>query len=347
MRTLAEAHIVDEKLVRERWKPAVPTAVFDTYWRFAAERQSILFKRLGGCPWPWTTDTILQRHKFTNAYRAADRVSQYLIKHVIYKGSQSPEELFFRVVLFKLFNRIETWELLGEKVGPIIWRGYCFEAYDKALSEAMAIGTRIYSAAYIMPPGSRVFGFARKHRNHLKLVERMMEDEVPRQVSQTRSMQEAFELLRSYPTIGDFLAYQLVTDINYAEITDFSEMEFVAPGPGARDGIRKCFADLGGLTETEIIRRVFERQEGEFERLALDFQSLWGRALQFIDCQSLFCEVDKYARVAHPEVRGVSGRTRIKQRYRPKDQGLEYWFPPKWNLNEAVETWKRENVSRA
>lgn len=52
-------------------------------------------------------------------------------------------------------------------------------------------------------------------------------------------MQPAFELLRSYPTIGDFLAYRFVTDINYSEVTDFSEMEFVIPGPGAREWLAK------------------------------------------------------------------------------------------------------------
>ena len=31
---------------------------------------------------------------------------------------------------------------------------------------------------------------------------------------------------------------------------------------------------------------------------------LRGRRLQLIDCQNLFCEVDKYAVVAHPGVRG-------------------------------------------
>ena len=53
----------------------------------------------------------------------------------------------------------------------------------------------------------------------------------------------------------------------------------------------------------------------ESDRLGLEFRSLWGRRLQLIDCQNLFCEVDKYARVRHPEVVGVSGRTRIKQKY--------------------------------
>ena len=46
-------------------------------------------------------------------------------------------------------------------------------------------------------------------------------------------------------------------------------MEFVVPGPGALDGIRKCFSDLGGLTEADLIRVVTERQEDEFERLGL------------------------------------------------------------------------------
>ena len=77
--------------------PLRPTEVYDTYWRFAYERQEIFFRRNEGLPPPWTEDPIFMRYKFTNAYRASDRVSQYLIKHVIYRGDQSPEELFFRI----------------------------------------------------------------------------------------------------------------------------------------------------------------------------------------------------------------------------------------------------------
>src|SRR2546428_7672364 len=69
--------------------------VFWTYWRFAAERQAIFFRRLRD-PFPWTHDQILQKFKFTNAYRASDRVSQYMIRNVAYQGEQSASELFFR-----------------------------------------------------------------------------------------------------------------------------------------------------------------------------------------------------------------------------------------------------------
>ena len=164
----------------------------------------------------------------------------------------------------------------------------------------------------------------------------MMADETPRRIANASSMQQAFEILRSYPTIGSFLAYQFVTDLNYSEMVDFSEMEFVIPGPGAIDGIHKCFADLGGLNEIDIIELVTDRQEVEFERLGLKFRTLGSRFLQLIDCQNLFCEVSKYARLKHPEVDGISKRKRIKQIYRPLEKPIEYWYPPKWNINQLI-----------
>jgi hypothetical protein len=231
----------------------------------------------------------------------------------------------------QLSRKIETWELLSKKQRRISYADYSFDRYDRVLPGAIAQGQRIYSAAYIMPSGNGTFGATRKHRAHLKLLERMMEDELPYRVAETRSMFAAFKLLRSYPMIGDFLTYQDVTDLNYSTLTDFSEVEFVVPGPGARAGIHKCFESLGGLNESDIIKVVTDRQEAEFERLGLHFESLWGRPLQLIDCQNLFCEVDKYARIKHPEIVGVSGRTRIKQKIRPNLSAIDYWYPPKWS----------------
>ena len=319
-----------------RHRPSIKVSeVYDSYWHFAAQRQEIFFRRIRSPLPPWTSNPVLTTYKFTNAYRASDRVSQYLIRNVIYRDDlpDSPREVIFRILLFKLFNKIETWELLEKSFGPITFEDYGFEHYDKALTQAMQDGHRIYSAAYIMPPGSRSFGRVVKHQNHLLLLEHMMQDELPGQLAQARTMKEGFEKLRAYPTIGDFLAYQFVTDINYSEITDFSEMDFVVPGPGARNGLQKCFIDKGGLKEPELIRLVDDLQEEEFERLELDFQSLWGRRLQLIDCQNLFCEVDKYARVMHPEIEGCTGRKRIKQKFRPTLAPIELFYPPKWKLN--------------
>ncbi|MGN6369022.1 MAG: nucleotide kinase domain-containing protein [Phycisphaerae bacterium] len=316
--------------------PAVPTVVFDTYWKFATERQRIFFNRVEGKKQPWTDDPILIQHKFTNAYRASDRVSQYLIRNVIYQGDQSAIELLFRILLFKIFNKIETWEWLVHTVGPISFREYSFQRYDQALKRAMGAGTAIYSAAYIMPSAGAVFGCPKKHSNHLKLIEKMIGDGLASRLRDCRSMQQAYELLLGFPSIGGFLAYQYVTDINYSNLTQFSETEFVVPGPGAKDGIRKCFSEFGGLNESEIIRWMMDHQEEEFERLGLPFRDLWTRRLQLIDCQNIFCEVDKYARVAHPQVAGLSGRTRIKQSYKHNAAPIDLWYPPKWGINKLI-----------
>jgi thymidylate kinase len=322
--------------------PVLPTVVYDTYWRFAAERQEIFFRRWQQQRPPWTADPILSEFKFTNAYRASDRVSQFLIKEVIYKGDQAEEEVFFRIILFKLFNKIETWQLLERSLGAITYREFDFKAYDTILSKAINNKDTIYSGAYIMPSGSKTFGTTRKHRAHLKLLQQMMEDEVALRIAECKTMQQAFTLLLSYPMIGDFLAYQYVTDLNYSNLTSFSEMEFVIPGPGAKGGISKCFESPGGLSEADIIRVVTERQQAEFERLGIEFKSLWGRSLQLIDCQNLFCEVDKYSRVYHPEIAGTSLRTRIKQKFRANADPVDYWYPPKWGINENIARYAQE-----
>jgi hypothetical protein len=323
-------------ILTKRTKPKLSIA-YNTYWKFASERQNIFFKRFNGESFPWTKDKILNEYKFTNVYRATDRVSQYLIKNVIYKGSQKPEEVFFRLILFKIFNRISTWEVLEFELGKISFEDYSFERYDKVLSEVFQNRIPIYSAAYIMASGRSSFGYEKKHQNHLRLIEKMIKEKVPYKLQHCKSMYEAYSLLHSYPTIGDFLAYQYVTDINYSTLTNFSEMEFVKAGPGAKDGILKCFKDFGDYSFEDIIKLMADNQETEFERLNLDFKNLWGRNLQLIDCQNIFCEVGKYARVAHPEIDDYSHRTRIKQKFTDKEkESIEFYFPPKWDINNLI-----------
>jgi 5-hmdU DNA kinase, helical domain len=274
---------------------------------------------------------IMGGHRFTNCYRAADRVSQYLISEVIYRGSQDPAEVLFRTLLFRFFNRISTWQLLQSALGDLGWARFQLDCYQSVLGGAVADGERLYSAAYVIPPPQ--LGARRKYTNHLLLLQCMLSDGLASRLQTSGSMAEAFRLLRCYPGIGDFLAFQLVIDINYSTLINFVEMDFVIAGPGAKDGIYKCFGPNSRGIEAEIICYMSETQSEHFTRLGLCFPGLNGRRLQLIDCQNLFCEVDKYARVAHPEILGYSGRTRIKQRFRPVDQPVTSWFPPKWGIN--------------
>ena len=308
------------------------TQVYDSFWNFAYKRQEAFFNRLDNKPAPWSDDPIIQKFKFTNAYRAIDRVSQYLIKNVIYSSKiYSGDDIAFRILLFKFFNKIETWEYLENIFGEITYSKFDQEKFGNALDELIYKKEKIYSAAYIMPSGVSSFGFNKKHRNNLALIDFIMRDKLPLKIAQSKSLEELYKSLLEYPMLGSFLAFQYSIDLNYSELCDFSEMSFVVAGPGAKSGIDKCFKAVSNNYEY-FIRYVADCQEEEFKKRGLDFKTLFGRPLQLIDCQNLFCETDKYSRVLYPKVSSKQSRTRIKQLFKPKKDKIELFLPPKWGL---------------
>lgn len=306
--------------------------IYDLYWYFACERQNIFWKKLNGEKAPWTNDSVLNEYKFCNSYRVNDRVSQYLLKNVIYNGKEyQDEDMLFRILLFKLFNKESTWELLLSKFGDISLKNFNIKEYSKVLEDAISKGTKIYNDAYISC-ANKAFGYDRKHDNHLALLNKFFNiDKAYFKIINAKKMEEAFKVLRGYPLIGDFMAYQLVTDINYSNVVNWQEDEFTVAGPGSLRGIKKCFIDKGDMTNEDIIKYMYEHQDEEFKRLNLNFRRIGNRPLQLIDCQNIFCELDKYCRVARPELK--SNRSKIKKKYVSKKEKIEYIYPPKWNVN--------------
>ncbi len=305
--------------------------VYDLYWYFAYERQNIFIKKKNGEKPPWTNDKILQEYKFCNSYRVNDRVSQYLLKNVIYNGQDySKEDMLFRILLFKLFNKESTWELLIKNLKDIKLKNFDFLKCSEILNDAISKKESIYNDAYISC-ATKAFGYERKHENHLALLNKIFNvDKSYKKILEAKTMQEAFNILKTYPLIGNFMAYQLVTDINYSDIVNWQESEFTMAGPGAIRGIKKCFIDKGNLSNEDIIRYMYENQNYEFKRLNLDFKKIKDRPLQLIDCQNIFCELDKYCRQAIPSLK--SNRKKIKKHYIPKNTKIEYIYPPKWNI---------------
>lgn len=306
--------------------------IYDLYWYFAYERQNIFIKKKNNEKQPWTNDVILQNYKFCNSYRVNDRVSQYLLKHVIYNGKKyNNRDMLFRIILFKLFNKESTWELLESNFSDITLSTFNTSLYSEVLEESINNGNSIYSDAYISC-ANKAFGYDRKHDNHLALLDKMFnQDKIDEKITKCKNMKEAFSILKSYPLIGNFSAYQLVTDINYSEVVDFKENEFTVVGPGSKRGIKKCFISTGNLTDEDIIRYMYEHQDEEFKRLGYKFNRIGNRKLQLIDCQSLFCEIDKYCREYNPNL--ISNRKKIKKKYTPKKDKIEYIYPPKWNIS--------------
>lgn len=327
-----------ERMAGQGSKRPVPRPeAYDLYWRFAARRHGAFERRAMMQPGPWSDDPILQKYKFCNVFRAADRVSQYLIRRVAYGAEQSTgDDRLFQVVAFRLFSRNETWDSVSRYLGhsPTI-KDLISGNFTRALDAAKLENGGLYTGAFILC-ATNAYHQPSKHLNHVELLRHMFVDEqIGGKLARSASLRDVYALFHKFPLLGDFMAYQLAIDVNYTDLVDFDENEFTQAGPGAVRGIHKAFTSLAGMSPSEVILWMTERQEVEFARLGLMFGGLWGRSLHAIDCQNVFCEFDKYCRVAAPEL--VSNRTRIKSRFVPTAEPIPYYFPPKWGLNEKIE----------
>lgn len=320
-----------------RRRPPVPRRdVFDLYWYFAHERHAIFERRVQGVAPPWTRDPILETFKFCNVYRASDRVSQFLIRDVAYADDGATElDTIFRIVAFRTFSRPATWQAVARYLGgqPTL-KDLASDRFLNALDHAREETSGLYTGAFILC-ATDAYGRALKHHNHVELFRDMfLRRAAGGRILAAQSLKSVFDILHEFPLMGDFMSYQTAVDLNYSPLLPFDENDFTVAGPGALRGIRKAFLDFGDYRPQDVIQWVVDRQEQEFASLGLDFRGLWGRRLHAIDCQSLFCELDKYCREARPEL--PSARKRIKARFTPSAGSVRLFFPPKWDLNHLL-----------
>ncbi|KAG2146752.1 hypothetical protein DEU56DRAFT_786233 [Suillus clintonianus] len=282
--------------VTVRGRTFEPTPVFDTFWRFAAERHAITEKRLKGLPAPWTADPILQVFPFCNTYRVLDRVSQFIITEVIENGSQDPTELVFRILLFNTFTSINTYETLRGAITPLTWSTYERADYERVLRRLYDDRVALYTGAFQKPAPS--LGFVENFMNHLAFMEVLMKD-LPAQCAKAEYIADVFEWLCTFKSMGDFTAYQLVLNLSYSRVLDFSDYDFVVVGLGSRRGLQRCFKGLiPRACEVDIIRWMQLTQSDHFSRLKLKFNGLGSKArpIMLCDIEHTLCEIDKYVR---------------------------------------------------
>ncbi len=315
-----------------RQAPIPRAGVYELYWTFAARRQAALEQRLAGEPAPWTDDPILQAYKFCNVFRATDRVSQYMIRDVAYAADAgSTADLIFQIVAFRTFSKTATWESLRRQFGEVPKLTHLRSpGFEAALEQAKTENGGLYTGAFILC-AQKAFGYDEKHRNHVALFRHMFfEQDLAHRISGANSLEAVVQLLQSFPLMGPFMAYQTAIDLNYSEVLGFSENDYTQAGPGSLRGLKKAFVTLGDYTPSEAIQWMVDRQADEFARLGLTFKGLFGRLLHAIDCQGLFCELDKYCREAAPHL--ASNRTRIKARFSPSPEPMALYLPAKWGL---------------
>ncbi|KAH9852142.1 hypothetical protein C2E23DRAFT_886012 [Lenzites betulinus] len=320
-----------------------PNVVLDTFFVFVAERHRIQQRRLLGEPQPWTTDAILAAYPFTNVFRVYDRVTQYILHNVIERGDQSLREQCFRVMLFRSFNKMETWELLTARFGELTWRDFDVNAYDEVLlAEQQA--NPLYGHAYIIP--SPKLGGRANASNHLRLIQLMMEEDLPGELQKLHHLKDAHGRIALFPSMGDFMALQLLLDLNMTAHFNYPEDEWVALGPGSQACLLKIFGPAVRGFELDALRYLHRTQHAHFARLRVRpdcIPRVPGRAhgLSMVDLEHALCECEKYSRAFHPSIVGKRQKV-AKRAFTPRPARITADVPAHWLKGPR----RRESLTR-
>lgn len=235
-------------------KPVFNPEVLEIFKYYVAERYSMHLKKdIEGQPYPWTEDVILSMYRFTNIRREQDKNSRYLLKMMKDHGNKITHNLIGNILLFRLFNKIETIELLG---GWVDFDNYDHNLVRKQLLEAPN-EYRYFTNAYLSSG-------MKKEMNKYYPEEVVRVSNIPHVIHKflsglvtgirwARSPQEVIDTLKQVKGISNFLAYQLFVDFTYLDDFPWSENEFVVSGPGCSLGLDYLFINKGGLEDEELL----------------------------------------------------------------------------------------------
>lgn len=258
---------------------------------YMAERQRIYNRRERGEEWPWTEWEVLQNYHFCNVRRQNDAGTQYLIENIL--SHSDDEAVFFNVIVYRLFNLPKTYEAMGGFRHP--------DEFDVeiAASNLRVYGenNRLFSPAYRIP----AHRFADSDSKMENVLYGIVRDDLLEWfemyfdgVMDADSLQHAHKVLMELRGVGEFIAYELVTDLNYT-LLPFSEDDWVNVGPGAKRGLEVIFGPI-----SYYARKVYwfqDMQESLFDTYDIDY--VWDDPLTCRDFEHSLCEYAKYHRVKY------------------------------------------------
>lgn len=310
------------------------------FLEFVVKRHQIHLKRMNGQAKPWTTDPILQNYRFTNVFREYDRETRNLIRLVHKSDKLNWYEKLINIILFRLWNKAETFEGLG---GPWSFSSFTSQesfmnALASALQRAETVGAtnswftgafmtsglnqglrkiEIYEQKAIDYPNflRPLFGAAKAFLYIVYLIHKK-----PHQPAFIDSPEHVLELCEQVSGVGDFLSYQMFVDMTYLDWFPFSENEFVVSGPGCHMGLNFLFDDgfgnsidpRNGYSDEELLYWLRDNQDRFFADMNLNPASVfWDRPkgdqrLNIMSLENCFCEFSKWVRL----YRGQSAKLR-------------------------------------
>ncbi len=276
------------------------------FWNYVDERYLILHKRKQGHLPPWTEDSILRKYKFTNVFRRDDPGTQFVLNKIIPFYTEDIQNLLFNIILYRLFNKIETYELIG---------GQNHKKFDKLEIRHALEETRhpVFTNAFIVSPYNFLKEEGTKIARVVKLLELIAKDIpiVTEKIIRNRASEVTYSVLKSLPGIGEFLAYQICVDLGYYSHEFYDENKHVVAGKGALNGLNFLFPNSFKRHSTYLIKFLVDTQSYWLRRLSQSNSPLirdYGyKPLNLMAVENCLCEISKYLKALY----GL-GRPRVR-----------------------------------
>ena len=275
----------------------------DLYFYWIHERETIRINKevLRHEP-PWTDDPILQKFKFCQVFREEDRTTRWFKRHIRNVWRDDPEVLM-ATVIFRWFNFIETGRTLVRHNLHIEWDR------TKAIEEITKQDKWVTGAYIVKTPNrmDKVTGVAECISHMWSDREKLVD-----QILATESLEKSWEILRDYPYMGPFMAYEVITDLRHTYLLRDAKdiLTWANAGPGAMRGLNR----LAGR-DLDFSRRSHPwndemRELWEISRERLNSNLIDLSRFEMREIEGGLCEFDKYSRILNEE-----GRTRSVYKY--------------------------------
>lgn len=238
----------------------------EDYFKWMDARHRIYLARQAGQPKPWTDDPILRDYKFTNVFRELDKGTlalRAMEKQAVqtYMADDTYQEGRDQLAPLILFNtwwyRIWNWFEHGPACGFVTYEG--LRKYMRLLD---ATGGRMWTNAHMI----RGSGGQRKIDTYLRMMENVWNNraDLTRRVLEHGTLQAAFNVVLETPLIGDFTAYEIVSDLRWNLLVNATDKyTWGNPGNGAIRGMNR----LGLEPTVETMRWLWLSAPQMFERI--------------------------------------------------------------------------------
>ena len=318
------------------WRERIPQEPIKRFAYWIAERHNIYKKKQRGFE-KLTDDPILETYKFTNPFREHDRTTVAFRKWTKEHDNSPFGDIIFNTCLFRMIGTSEFFDAHGW-VGKDWSPQYTKDLIDQRIRDKQ----RCFTGAYVitnqglkLPKGEVVVDHFLRPIYSTRLY-------LGKHAYYNQSLYEVHKELKKYQGFGGggFMAYEVVTDLNYTPVLRFAKDRYTwaNAGPGAIRGLNRLKNSRvpasilnKSMSQPEANEKMFEL----LQKMRDPEQGLlvpYGWVLASDELQSMvdmrciehsLCEWDKYERV-------LWGQGKPRSLYKPtvEKQGAERMLHP-------------------